>query len=143
MRDLRDPAWPERVLCVAAHPDDEVLGAGATMAALADRGCEVHAVVLGEGVGARVADNVRPDDEVATLSEEFRQAAAIIGATPHQFDLPDNRFDSLETLDVVKLVEEVRSGFSRCWSSRHFGRPERRPSGYVQRRFDSVSSPAR
>ena len=90
-----------RALCVAAHPDDEILGAGAAMAALADAGCEVHVLVLGEGVGARFGGDARPDDEVAELSGELRRAAEIIGATPHQLDLPDNRFDSLDLLDVV------------------------------------------
>jgi LmbE family N-acetylglucosaminyl deacetylase/RimJ/RimL family protein N-acetyltransferase len=98
-----------RVLCVAAHPDDEVLGAGATMAALADRGCEVHALVLGEGVGARFPDNRRPDEEVARLSRQVTDAAAILGAIPHQLALPDNRFDSLDMIDVIHAVEEFKS----------------------------------
>jgi N-acetylglucosamine malate deacetylase 1 len=96
-----------RALCVAAHPDDEILGAGAAMAALADAGCEVHVLVLGEGVGARFSGDARPDTEVEELSGELRRAAEIIGATPHQRDLPDNRFDSLDLLDVVHAVEEV------------------------------------
>lgn len=96
-----------RALCVAAHPDDEILGAGAAMATLADAGCEVHVLVLGEGVGARFDADARPDDEVAELSGELRRAAEIIGAVPHQLDLPDNRFDSLDLLDVVHRVEGV------------------------------------
>jgi LmbE family N-acetylglucosaminyl deacetylase len=98
----------ERALCVAAHPDDEVLGAGATMARLADAGCEVHALVLGEGIGARFTGNVRPEDDVTALAEELRTAAEIMGVVPHQLDLPDNRFDSLDTLDVVHAVETVK-----------------------------------
>src|SRR3954467_7182977 len=90
-----------RALCIAAHPDDEILGAGATLAALGDRGVETHVLVLGEGVGARFSDDDRPDDEVAELASELRRAAEIIGAIPHQLDLPDNRFDRLDTLDVV------------------------------------------
>jgi len=98
-----------RALCVAAHPDDEILGAGAAMAALADAGCEVHVLVLGEGVGARFGGDDRPDDEVAGLAGELRRAAAIIGATPHQLDLPDNRFDAVDTLDVIHRVEGVKA----------------------------------
>ncbi|MEA2494991.1 MAG: hypothetical protein QOJ29_2902 [Thermoleophilaceae bacterium] len=98
----------KRALCIAAHPDDEVLGAGATMAALADRGCDVHLLVLGEGVGARF-DGAAPEDELGQLAGELRRAAEIIGATPHQLDLPDNRFDSVDTLDVVKAVEQIKT----------------------------------
>jgi LmbE family N-acetylglucosaminyl deacetylase len=94
---------------VAAHPDDEILGAGAALATLADQGCDVHVLVLGEGVGSRYAGDARPEAEVAELAEELRAAAGIIGATPHQLALPDQRFDSVDTLDVVHAIEGVKA----------------------------------
>jgi LmbE family N-acetylglucosaminyl deacetylase len=100
---------PQRALCIAAHPDDEILGAGATLAILADRGCEVHVLVLGEGVGARFEGDERPQDEVVQLAGELRAAAAVVGATPHQRALPDNRFDAVDALDVIKEVEQVKA----------------------------------
>lgn len=42
-----------KVLAVVAHPDDEVLGAGATLARLATEGHQVHVLVLAEGVSLR------------------------------------------------------------------------------------------
>ena len=42
-----------RILTVAAHPDDETLGAGGTMARLAAASHEVHVCILTEGVTAR------------------------------------------------------------------------------------------
>lgn len=105
---MTEPPSYRRALCIAAHPDDEVLGAGATMAVLAERGCEVHVLVLGEGVGSRYPDDARPDEEVAQVARELREAAAIIGATPHHLDLPDNRFDRLDMLDVVHQVERFK-----------------------------------
>ena len=133
-----------RALCVAAHPDDEILGAGAAMAALADAGCEVHVLVLGEGVGARFGADARPDDEVAELSGELRRAAEIIGAVPHQLDLPDNRFDSLDLLDVVQRVEGAgargRPG-ARLHPPRR--RPERRPPRDRRRGADRLPAAAR
>jgi N-acetylglucosamine malate deacetylase 1 len=103
------PPAARRALCVAAHPDDEILGAGATMAALSDAGCEVHVLVLGEGVGARFEGDVRPDEEVDELAGELRRAAEIVGAIPHQLNLPDNRFDQWDMLDVVHAVEGVKA----------------------------------
>ena len=42
-----------RILLVAAHPDDEVLGAGASIARWNEIGHEVYTLILGEGVTSR------------------------------------------------------------------------------------------
>jgi len=39
----------ERTLIIAAHPDDEILGCGATMKRLCEDGAVVRTVILGEG----------------------------------------------------------------------------------------------
>ena len=43
----------KKILIVAAHPDDEVLGCGATVARLVKEGFEVFTLILGEGVTSR------------------------------------------------------------------------------------------
>jgi LmbE family N-acetylglucosaminyl deacetylase len=95
-----------RVLVVAAHPDDEILGCGATIARLSAEH-DVDIVILGEGVTSRSPRReaaVRTDIE--RLQEQARAAAAVIGAGLVAFGgLPDNRFDELPLLDVVKRVE--------------------------------------
>lgn len=78
------------------------------MAALCDAGTEVHVLVLGEGVGARYEDDARPDNEVGVVAAELDAAAEIVGAIPHRLGLPDNRFDSVDLLDVVHGVERVK-----------------------------------
>lgn len=78
------------------------------MAALADRGCEVHVLVMGEGVGARFPGNKRPDEDVQRLSEQVREAARIMGCIPHHLSLPDNRFDSLDMIDVIHTIEDFK-----------------------------------
>lgn len=95
------------VLVVAAHPDDEVLGCGATVARLVAEGEEVAILILGEGGTARLdrRDDAAPGlvDELAALA---RSAGAVLGVSSVMFGgLPDNRFDSLDLLDVVHLVE--------------------------------------
>ena len=91
-----------KVLCVAAHPDDEILGAGATLAKHVMAGDEVQIVLLGSGATAR------PDAEasdVIALRQAARAAAGVIGANVIVGNLPDNRFDSVDMLDVVRTIE--------------------------------------
>jgi LmbE family N-acetylglucosaminyl deacetylase len=102
-----------RVLVVAAHPDDEVLGCGATIARLVSEGHEVRITIMGEGVTSRSAAREDADaSAVAALAERARDAVAILGASEVRLHgLPDNRFDSLDLLDVVKLVEADVAAF--------------------------------
>ncbi len=101
-----------RVLVVAAHPDDEVLGCGGTMARLAREGYEVFTLILGEGVRSRYEKNEdSPDigDAMDTLKKQALEANRILGVKEVFFsDLPDNRFDSVDLLDIVKVVERFK-----------------------------------
>jgi LmbE family N-acetylglucosaminyl deacetylase len=95
------------ILVVAAHPDDEVLGVGATAARRAAAGDAVHLAILGEGATSRVADPGAADRAaVRALQDDARAVAGMLGAKSVAFGgLPDNRFDTLALLDIVKRVE--------------------------------------
>jgi LmbE family N-acetylglucosaminyl deacetylase len=97
------------VLVVAAHPDDEVLGAGGTIARHAAAGDPVVMLLLGEGVTSRhPTRESAPAGEVDALRGRARAAGAALGVKDIRFEaLPDNRFDRLDLLDVVKRVEAV------------------------------------
>lgn len=102
-------ATDNRILVVAAHPDDEVLGCGATIARLAREGAEVHIAILGEGITSRYEKEERPDRKlIENLHAASRQVAKLLGAKNlSMHDLPDNKFDTVPLLEVVKIVEEV------------------------------------
>ncbi len=96
------------VLVVAAHPDDEILGAGGTMARLVSEGREVHSLILAEGATSRSdqRDVEAYRDELSDLAACAAKAGEIIGTTSVQLEsFPDNRMDSVDLLDIIKVVE--------------------------------------
>ncbi|MBI3463400.1 MAG: PIG-L family deacetylase [Planctomycetes bacterium] len=97
------------VLVVAAHPDDEVLGAGGTIARHTQNGDRVTIAILGEGITSRHPARDQADQQALDeLRADARRAAKLMGCEqPRLFQLPDNRFDHVDQLDVVKIVEEV------------------------------------
>ena len=101
-------------LIVAAHPDDEILGCGATIARLVDEGWLVHVLIVAEGATSRndtrdVSANLI---ELSQLAISANMANAILGTTSVELlSLPDNRMDSIDLLDVVKYVENAISTY--------------------------------
>jgi LmbE family N-acetylglucosaminyl deacetylase len=95
------------VLVVTAHPDDEVLGCGGTMARAAAAGEDVHVLILGEGSTSRSDDRAEADaGPVEALRADAERAGAVLGVTGVEvLDLPDNRFDRVDLLDIVKRIE--------------------------------------
>lgn len=103
------------VLVVASHPDDEILGCGATMARHCNAGDEVHVAILAEGLTSRASQrNVGEcEEELSTLKKTAEQANKLLGVTSIQFfNLPDNRMDSVDLIDVVKVVEGLVASIS-------------------------------
>lgn len=96
------------ILVVAAHPDDEVLGCGGTIARLSNEGYKVSILILGEGVTSRFGDPTEANpQELKKLHTQAQEIGAFLGAKEVTLaKLPDNRFDSVDLLDVVKVVEE-------------------------------------
>jgi N-acetylglucosamine malate deacetylase 1 len=99
---------PYVVLVVAAHPDDDVLGCGGTMAKLSAAGHAVHVLTMADGVSARaVAPGAAAPELLAVRNAAASKAASILGcASMETRPLPDNRLDGVDLLDVVKLIEE-------------------------------------
>jgi LmbE family N-acetylglucosaminyl deacetylase len=94
------------ILVVAAHPDDEILGCGATIARFS-ASHDVRIAILGEGITSR-SEIGETDRELRALHEHAQAAGRIVGAGSVEVGaLPDNRFDTVPLLQIVKSVEEL------------------------------------
>jgi LmbE family N-acetylglucosaminyl deacetylase len=98
-----------KVLVVAAHPDDEILGCGGTMTRLAHEGNDVRIAILAEGMSSRYPQREQADvQRMKNLHAHAQQAADKVGAKELILcKLPDNRLDTVPLLEVVKTVEDV------------------------------------
>jgi len=98
----------DAVAVIAAHPDDEVLGCGGTIARMARDGRPVHILLIADGVSSRgVPDHLRAEPELVVRNKAAERACKILGCLSVQLlGLPDNRLDSLDLLDVVKAIED-------------------------------------
>ena len=105
----------KKILIVVAHPDYEILGLGATMNKLIlEYNIQTHVIILGEGITSRSAlhnaESWKQELEIHHSNIDLAQKA--IGYHGISlFNFPDNRFDSVALLDIVKVVENVKSEF--------------------------------
>jgi LmbE family N-acetylglucosaminyl deacetylase len=93
-----------RVVVFAAHPDDEVLGMGGTVAVHTTAGDDVRIVCVTDGSSTQY-----PGDDGLRLrkNEEARRAAAELGVTDYvHLGLPDMRLDTVPHVEVNSVVEE-------------------------------------
>ena len=104
-----------KVLVVAAHPDDEVLGCGATVAKHVQNGDRAKVVFLADGFGSR--------DDDGNRDNSAERASKILGCeNPIFLNLPDNQLDTIPLLDIVKKIEKVIEGFQpSVIYTHHFG----------------------
>lgn len=99
-----------RVLVVAAHPDDEVLGCGGTLAKWRLQGVEVQVAFLADGVAARGAADGRAG--LLRRRDAARAASATLGLAEPVFGaFPDNRCDTVALLDLAQAVEALVTRF--------------------------------
>ena len=133
----------KRILVVVAHPDDELLGLGGTLHKIiresgnhfakeskerweneggstkptpVNIGTQVKVVILGEGLTSRAdsRDTQKWDDALKNHQQNIEEARQVIGyhgLSIYQF--PDNRFDSVPLLEIVKIVEKEKKSFDQ------------------------------
>lgn len=97
-----------RLLAVLAHPDDETLGCGGTLARYADEGVETHVLTATRGeAGRHGTEGPHPGAEALarTREEELRTAADVLGV--HSVDVlgyPDGGLDGVDPREAVDRI---------------------------------------
>ena len=94
-----------QVLVLAAHPDDETLGCGGTIARFASEGSDVRLLIFTDGISARCSGDRR---------DQLEKVSKILGISEYKcFDFPDNMMDSVPLLSIVSKIEKYleESGF--------------------------------
>jgi LmbE family N-acetylglucosaminyl deacetylase len=87
------------ILVLSAHPDDETIGAGGTIAKFASQGNYIHLLTFTDGISARKVGDRRPS---------VKDVAKILGISDYNtLNFPDNKMDSVPLLDVAKAIESI------------------------------------
>lgn len=115
----------KRIMIVVAHPDDELLGLGATMHKLIkEQGVQTRVIILGEGITSRsdTRDTELWKEVLERHHQNMEAARQLIGYHSVQaYNFSDNRFDSHTLLDIIKVVEHEKEQFRPDFIFTHHG----------------------
>lgn len=94
-----------RVLVVAAHPDDELLGIGGIVKKHTLKGDIVRSVIVCEGESLRYGENVGQNVAI-------EEAARVLGVEKvYRLNLPDQKLDTFTLTEIIKPLEEISEEF--------------------------------
>lgn len=98
----------KKVLVISAHPDDEVLGVGGTIAKLAAEGTECHLLIVTDGSSSQYRDSNKLDEIIAAKKQETLNCANILGfKSIHYGGLPDMKLDAVPHVEINQVIERV------------------------------------
>lgn len=101
----------KRILIVAAHPDDDILGCGGMMAKSAKEGLDIKVVFIAEGTSCRYdpsqINSSKVIKEIEIRSNYAREALSILGISDIEFfNMPCGRLDTTPLIDIGKVIEK-------------------------------------
>lgn len=98
----------KRVLVIAAHPDDEVLGVGGTIAKLTAQGVESNLLIVTDGSSAQYRDSDHLQEIIDAKKQETRQCADTLGIKDIFYgELPDMKLDTTPHIRINQVIENV------------------------------------
>lgn len=103
------------ILAVVAHPDDEIIGCGATLRRLADAGHKIFTCVLCAPADAR---HNRPDlERLALCAAEAERIIGIEGSLKYEFK--NIQFNTVPHLEMVQAIETAIVRYEPSWIFTH------------------------
>ena len=109
------------ILVVAAHPDDEVLGCGGTIAKLAESGSAVNVLFISNGVDSRGGKQKEIKNNIEIRKRAAIKSCKILGTKyPKFLGLPDNQLDMFSLLQLTKMIEKFIKKYSPTVVYTHF-----------------------
>lgn len=100
----------KKSLIIAAHPDDEVLGCGATISKKVSEGEDFFVLILGEGSSCRYksCNDKAIQKDIDARANAFKKAMESLNVDQYQLNnIPCGRFDQYPLIDITKIIEEA------------------------------------
>lgn len=98
----------KKVLVIAAHPDDEVLGVGGTIAKLSSQGVECHLLIVTDGSSSQYRDSGHLYEIIEAKKLETKDCSSSLGVKSiHYGELPDMNLDKTPHVVINQVIEKV------------------------------------
>ena len=96
------------VLVIAAHPDDEVLGVGGTIAKLSAEGVDCHLLIVTDGSSSQYRDSDHLHEIIEAKKLETKGCADLLGfKSIHYGELHDMKLDKTPHIVINQVIEKV------------------------------------
>lgn len=98
----------KKVLVIAAHPDDEVLGAGGTVAKLSEKSVECHLLIVTDGSSSQYRDSAHLQEIIEAKKLETKNCADFLGFKSIKYgELPDMKLDMTPHVVINQVIERA------------------------------------
>ncbi len=103
----------KKLLVVAAHPDDELLGCGGTLFYYKKLGYKIKIIFLSDGESSRNISQEKKKNLILKRENQAKKVCKLCKFNPPIFGkFPDNKLDSIDLLQIVKFIEKEIKKFS-------------------------------